>query len=118
MTKIVEAKVEHNAIYWISVILTLLFAWIVFPIKWCKIWRHNAKKRRAMRKARRKSKKVAGTIYVVQWGNTFFYGSRAELRLIVDKRGRKAVKSYTGHHVFDVDFRNAVVAKYCNGVPA
>lgn len=109
-------KVEHNAVYWISVILTALFCWIVFPIKWIKKWQHKRNKARCMSNARKKSNDTNAIVYVVQWGKSYFYGTRTELRQQVDRRGKKAVKYATKHHCFDVDFRNAIVARFKNGI--
>lgn len=114
--KIIKAKVEHNAIYWASIILTVLFAWLIFPIKWFRILRFKVRRCNAHRRAKRQSLKTNESVYVSQWGSTFFVGTRKYLRYNVDKVGKKAVKRYTKSHVFDVDFRKSLIAKYRNGM--
>ena len=107
-------KVEHNAIYWVSIILTVLFAWLIFPYKWITRALFNRKKAKAMRKARKMSEQTGATIYVVQWHDTFFIGKRNELRQIINQYYAKRIhKRYS--HKLDVDFRNAVVASYKHG---
>lgn len=110
--KKISVKVEHNAIYWVSVILTVLFAWVIFPIKWIRRLKFNIRKRIAFRNAQRASRLTKTSVYVCQWGNRFFVGTRKELRLKVDKIGNKVVRRYTKSHAYDVDFRKTLVAQY------
>jgi hypothetical protein len=110
--KTIKVKVEHNAMYWTSVVLTVLFAWVIFPIKWLRQLRFNIRKRSALHKAQRQSKHTRLSIYVCQWGDNFFVGTRKQLRLFVDKIGNKAVRRYTNSHMYDVDFRKSVIAKF------
>ena len=114
--KTIKVKVERNAIYWTSVVLNVLFAWLIFPIKWIRRWRFNMRKHFARKRAMRQSLKTKESVYVSQWGEHFFVGTRRYLRNNVDKIGQKVVKRYTNSHVYDVDFRKSLVAKYRNGV--
>lgn len=106
-------KVEHNAIYWVSIILTVLFAWVIYPYKWIVRASFNRKKRKAVRKACKMSKDTGAIIYVVQWNDTFFVGKRGELRRIINQYYGKRVHKRTAvsSRLLDVDFRNAIVAK-------
>ena len=110
-------KVEHNAIYWVSIILTVLFACVIFPYKWITRAAFRRKKAKAMRKACKMSKQTGAVIYVVQWNDTFFIGKRAELRQIINQHYGKRVHQRTkvSSKMLDVNFRNAVVASYQNG---
>ena len=49
-------------------------------------------------------------------GNQFFVGRREVLRQKVDKIGNKVVRMHTKSHVYDVDFRKSLVAKFHRGV--
>lgn len=107
-------KVEHNAIYWVSIILTVLFAWVIYPYKWIRLSLFKHKKSRTIAKAKRQSRGSDAIIYVVQWHDTFFIGKRNELRQIINQYYAKRIhKQYS--HKLDVDFRNAVIAKCRNG---
>jgi hypothetical protein len=112
----IRVKVEHNAIYWVSIILTVLFAWLIFPIKWWRKLRFRIRKHFAFRDAQRASKQTNANVYVCQWGNQFFVGRREVLRQKVDKIGNKVVRMHTKSHVYDVDFRKSLVAKFHRGV--
>lgn len=111
----VTIKVEHNAIYWVSIILTVLFAWLIFPYKWVSraVFRHR--RSAAMRRARRMSETTGKVIYVVQWHDTFFVGRRDEMRQLINQHyGRRVRRRYS--HQLTVDYRNAVIASFQNGV--
>ena len=108
-------EIQHNAMYWFSVVLTILFAWIVFPYKYAKKWRHASRKRRAIAKARRMSRKTNDTIYVCQWENEFFVGDKPALKRDIDRKYKNIVSNRISHYL-DVDFRNAVIAKAKGGM--
>ena len=104
---------KHRILYCISFVLTILFAWIVFLIKWTKKIAYNARKRRAIKDAFKQSKSTSAIVYVVQWHDRFFVGKRHELRREIDKRYGKVVRGIS--HVLDVDFKRAVIARFQQG---
>lgn len=112
--RIQVTQIEHNAMYWASLVLTILFAWIVFPIKWTKRAKYLWRKRVAFAKARKQSKKSNATIYVCQWDDFFFVGTRTELKRIIDRRFKNYVSNHVSHYL-DVDFRKAVIAQAKEG---
>lgn len=114
MATVIKAKVEHNAVYWASVILTCLFAWVIFPYKWIRLALFRRKKNKAIKQARKQSKSTNAIVYVVQWHDYFFVGKRNELRQIINQHYAKRVHQRVSRNL-DVDFRNAVVARCQNG---
>lgn len=112
-------KVEHNAIYWASIALTVLFAWVIFPYKWIVRAAFNRKKAKAFKKARRMSKDTGAMIYVVQWSDTFFVGKRNELRQIINqyyaKRVRQRLNKKMDTRKLNINFRNAIIARFQRG---
>lgn len=108
------AQIQHNTMYWISVILTILFAWVVFPIKWIKKARHAARKRHAFAKAKKQSRRTLASVFVCQWDDMYFVGTRTELKREIDRKYKNIVSNRISHYL-DVDFRNAVIACAKNG---
>lgn len=107
-------QIEHNAMWYASVVLTILFAWIIFPYKWSKMWRLASRKRRAMAKAKRMSKKTDKVVYVCQWDDVFFTGTREEMKREIDRKYKNYVSNRVSHYL-DVDFRKAIIARAKGG---
>lgn len=88
------------ALSWIT---TVLFAWIIFPYKWIKRMIFRLKKEHAIMDADRLCKDLNKAVYVVQDGETFYVGTRSQLRG-TNKRAKRCLPDYLRY-----DYRNAIV---------
>lgn len=70
----------NRKIAYTSIVLLILFCWIVYPYKWIKRSVFDHRKEKAIRKAKDLNKYWDRTFYVVQNGMNFFVGDRAYFR--------------------------------------
>ena len=86
-----------------SIIITILFAWVIFPYKWIRNYAFSLRKEDAIRECIVKAIENGCRYYVVQNGNNFHVGTRAELRMWNGKNKRKFMP------VLNIDYRNAII---------
>lgn len=87
----------------LSIIVTILFAWIIFPYKWIRNYAFRLRKDNAISECIVKASENGCRYYVVQNGKKFHVGTRAEFRRWNTKNNRKVKK------MFDFDYRNSIV---------
>lgn len=87
----------------LSIVFTVLFAWVFFPYKLIKIAIFKIRKKNAIRECEEKAISSGCRYYVVQNGEEFHVGKRAELRMWNSKNKRKFMP------VLNIDYRNAII---------
>lgn len=100
LTRMKLLALLNIALAWIT---TVLFAWIIYPYKWIKRMIFRAKKEHAIMDADRLCKDLNKAVYVVQDSETFYVGTRAQLRG-TNKRAKRCLPEYLRY-----DYRNAIV---------
>ncbi len=86
-----------------SIIITVLFAWVIFPYKWIRNYKFKIRKKDAIRQCEEKAIINGCRCFVVQNGKEFHVGTRAEFRRWNTKNNRKVKK------MFDFDYRNSII---------
>lgn len=89
----------------LSVLIVVLFCWVIFPIKWVRSIVFKARKSAAIKEADELCRQTHKAAYVVQMGTRFAVGNRAEFR-DWNKKAQRGRKRY-----LDIDYRHAVVYK-------
>jgi hypothetical protein len=94
----------NKKIAYTSLVLLVLFCWIVYPYKWIKKSVFNHRKGKAIRKAKYLNMRWGRTFYVVQNGMNFFVGDRTYFR-------RKKIKwnKRLRNLGVETDYRKAII---------
>lgn len=98
----------NKAVKTVSTVIYVLF----FPVFW--VWRKgtkcmfNRRKRKAIRKAEKRSRAEGCKVFVIQIERHFITGTRGELRRY-NKTGCKVVKKPGNSFLLNFDYRRAIV---------
>lgn len=87
-----------------TIIMLVLFCWIIYPVKWIKKMKFVYDRKNAIGRANVLHQYTGKKYHVMQNGRSFYVGSRIMLRSI-NIEGKKALK-YTG---CKFDYRNAII---------
>lgn len=93
----------------LSILLLVLFFWVIYPVKWIKRLIFEVRKSNAIREAEDLSLKHNKQAYVVQYKMKFAVGLRSQFRQQNSKVRRKLADEMNGY--LDYDYRNAIVYK-------
>lgn len=98
---------NNTAFHFISIILTILFAPIIYPYKWIKLFSFNIRKANAIRQAEQLTADTNKQAYVVQYRMSFKVGLRSEFRQSNSRIRRDLDKEMKGF--LDYDYRNGII---------
>lgn len=94
-------------IHIVSIILLVLFFWIIYPYKWIKKLSFEVRKANTIRQAEQLSVNENKQVYVVQYRMRFKVGLRSDFRKANSKVRRELEKEMKGF--LDYDYRNGII---------
>jgi hypothetical protein len=92
----------------LGTVVYVLFFQVFFVYKAIRKAAFENRKKRAIKRANKMAFEQGKHIHVIQIERRFIVGSREELKRY-NKKGRKAVKTLSGSHLMDFDYKNAIV---------
>lgn len=93
----------------LSYLILILFCWIIYPYKWGVKLSFLRSKHKAVIKAEKMYSALNKTVYVVQWGKTFYVGVRSQCRKLDRAAAKHLGLTHQEHKLWD--YRNCVVYK-------
>jgi hypothetical protein len=98
---------NNRTLHILSIILTILFCWIIYPFKWIKLLNFKLRKANAIRQAEQLTAETNKQVYVVQYRMRFKVGLRSEFRKHNSQIRRDLDKEMKGF--LDYDYRNGII---------
>lgn len=93
----------------LSIVLLVLFCWIIYPVKWTKKIMFELRKTNAIRKANHLCAETNKQVYVVQNGMKFEVGFRHEFRKKTNSIQSELVRNKKGYLRYS--YKNAIIYK-------
>lgn len=86
-----------------SIIVTVLFFWVIYPYKWVRNYRFKKRKDNAITECIVKAQDNGCRYFVVQNGREFYVGTRHDFRLWNTRNKKKMMP------VMNFDYRNSII---------